>query len=352
MADLTHKLLRWYHANKRDLPWRKTHDPYQIWLSEIILQQTRVEQGLPYFMKFVHKFPTAGHLAAATEDEVLRLWQGLGYYTRARNLHRCARMVVEKFNGDFPQTHHELIKLPGIGRYTAAAIASFAFGQKVGVVDGNVIRVVARVMGVAGDVSERSTLKKIENIIDRWIPAGEPGLFNQAIMEFGALQCVPSSPACNQCIFMIECHAYKHNLQECLPEKRKKIKKRTRYFHYLVIEIDSKFLLHKRTGKDIWHGLFEYFLIESPHDASFDQIEIPHELLPISHEWALRDISPASRHILTHQTIIAKFYHINCKKACENRIKSMKGYDLYSAHEIENLPKSILTERYFAGRIK
>ncbi len=352
MKEITTKLLAWYHENKRDLPWRRTGDPYKIGLSEIILQQTRVEQGLPYYEKFIRKYPTVGHLADAAEDEVLRLWQGLGYYTRARNLHRCARIVVEKFKGKFPGSYDELIKLPGIGRYTAAAIASFAFGEKVGVVDGNVTRVIARIMGINGDISQRNTMKKIEKIIEEWIPADSPGLFNQAIMEFGALHCMPSSPACDRCIFINECYAYRYGLQDTLPVKRNKIRKKMRYFHYLVIESDGRFLLHKRTGKDIWHGLFEYFLIETSQPVSFDRLGLPHEFLANSHEWVLETVSPEMKHVLTHQTIMVKFYHIKCKNLIENRIKSMKGYGLYSNDEIEKLPKSILTERYFTGSIK
>src|SRR6185369_7763226 len=212
-------IIDWYHANHRNLPWRATIDPYKIWLSEVMLQQTRVAQGLPYYERFVCSFPTVFDLAMATEQNVLRLWQGLGYYSRARNLHRCAKEVVEKFNGHFPNSFNELSKLPGIGDYTAAAIASIAFRQPVAVVDGNVYRVLARVFGIEKDITSGEGKKHFFSFANELINKERPDLFNQAVMEFGALHCVPKKPKCGECIFSKSCEANQRNLQAVLPIK-------------------------------------------------------------------------------------------------------------------------------------
>ncbi|MCL4162532.1 UNVERIFIED_CONTAM: hypothetical protein GTU68_000853, partial [Idotea baltica] len=231
---------------KRDLPWRKTHDPYQIWISEIILQQTRVDQGLPYYTKFIDKYPSVRDLANAPIDEVLRLWQGLGYYSRARNLHRCAKIVVEKYEGNFPAERSELLKLPGVGPYTSAAIASLAFGKREAVVDGNVIRIITRLYGIDEDISEQKTINGIRAIVDGLIPSKRPDLFNQAIMEFGALFCIPNSPTCEACCFLGICVAQNSGTTSSIPYKSKKVKKRSRFFTYLIINIGENYLLHKR----------------------------------------------------------------------------------------------------------
>ena len=257
------ELLSWYRANKRELPWRNNRDPYRIWLSEVILQQTRVEQGLPYFQRITDQYPTVNDLANASEEEVLRSWQGLGYYSRARNMHKCAKIVVSDYNSEFPDSKAELLKLPGIGPYTAAAIASIAFGEAAAVVDGNVIRVITRLFGVADDISTPSTQKKIQAIADELISQEHPDLFNQAIMEFGALHCTPNQPDCVTCPFSQHCKSLKAGTNGKIPFKKKKIKKRNRYFHYLLINRDGKYLMKQRSNKDIWQGLFEFFLLES-----------------------------------------------------------------------------------------
>ena len=224
-------LLSWYKRNKREMPWRNTKNPYKIWLSEVILQQTRVEQGLPYYLKFIQKYPSIKHLSEAKIDEVLRLWQGLGYYTRARNLHKCAKTVNNELGGLFPKEVNDLLKLPGIGPYTAAAIASFAFSKKEAVVDGNVLRVITRLFGIADDIGEQKTVRKISRIVNSIIPADNPSDFNHAMMEFGATYCVPRNPDCDNCVFRNSCEANKSNLQTQLPVKNKKIAKKTRYFN-------------------------------------------------------------------------------------------------------------------------
>ena len=229
--NIAKELINWYNQNKRDLPWRGNRDPYKIWLSEIILQQTRVDQGMPYFISFVEKYPTVYHLAKASIDDVLRSWQGLGYYSRARNLHKCANTIVEKYKGKFPSTRSELIKLPGIGPYTSAAIASMAFGKKEAVVDGNVIRVITKLYGIEEDISEQKTVNQIRIIVDELIPSSNPDLFNQAIMEFGALHCTSKSPSCNTCGFLGICEAQLNGKQGLIPFKLKKTKIRLRFFN-------------------------------------------------------------------------------------------------------------------------
>ncbi|MCK5468883.1 MAG: A/G-specific adenine glycosylase [Cyclobacteriaceae bacterium] len=341
------ELIRWYNQNKRDLPWRKNRDPYEIWLAEVILQQTRVDQGLPYFFHFKEKYPTVNHLAEAPIDDVLRCWQGLGYYSRARNLHKCAKTIVDKYNGKFPSEREDLIRLPGIGPYTSAAIASFAFGKKEAVVDGNVIRVVTRLYGIEDDISEKKTLNQIKIIVDDLIPKSIPGLFNQAIMEFGALHCTPKKPSCNICGFLGICEAQIKGKQDKLPFKSRKTKKRLRYFNYFLIKINDKYLLRKREERDIWNGLFEFFLIETKTDMSFDQLQLPDKMILYPQEWKILEESKTYKHLLSHQTIMCRFYKIHMSKEFEFDSKEWEEYKLYSKEEIDSLPKSILIDRYF-----
>ncbi|MEY2629135.1 MAG: Adenine glycosylase, partial [Bacteroidota bacterium] len=234
--NFSKSLIQWYLQNKRDLPWRNTIDPYFIWLSEIMLQQTRVAQGLPYFLRFTEAFPTVFDLAKADEEQVLKLWQGLGYYSRARNLHKTAQQVAFEYNGEFPKSYAELLKLKGIGEYTAAAIASFAYNESVPVVDGNVYRVLSRYFEVETDIASLGAKKEFTQLAAELLPAGEANLFNQAIMEFGALQCVPKNPNCTNCIFSDSCAALQKKKVDQLPVKSKKIKVKTRFFTYLVFE--------------------------------------------------------------------------------------------------------------------
>lgn len=258
-------LIQWYLQNRRDLPWRKTTDPYPIWLSEIMLQQTRVAQGLPYFLKFMEAFPTVHHLAAAPEEQVLKLWQGLGYYSRARNLHGTARYVAFELNGIFPPDYKSLLQLKGVGDYTAAAIASTAYGEPVPVVDGNVYRVLARVFGLENDISSPGAKKVFTELAASLLPKNDASAFNQAMMEFGALQCVPKNPDCAVCIFNAECVAYQTGRVNSLPVKLKKTKVTNRYFDYLVVKDgEGRSIIRKRTEKGIWHNLYEFPFIETP----------------------------------------------------------------------------------------
>ena len=253
-------ILNWYAKNKRDLPWRHTNNPYFIWLSEVILQQTRVKQGLPYYEKFVETYPTVQELAEADEQNVLRLWQGLGYYSRARNLHAAAKFVHQELAGKFPENYQDLLKMKGVGQYTASAIASFAYNEKVAVVDGNVFRVLARVFGVDTDIASHRGAKEFGALASFLLPNNQTDEYNQGIMEFGALQCTPQKPNCMYCPMQSGCVAFQEGKQKELPVKIKKIKIKNRYFHYLIFEYQKDgatyLALKKRVGKDIWKVCF------------------------------------------------------------------------------------------------
>ena len=271
--NFSDRILSWYHIHKRELPWRETRDPYRIWLSEIILQQTRVAQGLPYYQKFTERFPNVGALAAASEEDVLKLWQGLGYYSRARNLHATARIVASDYGGRFPDSYGELLKLKGVGPYTAAAIASICHNLPHPVVDGNVYRVLSRVFGVQLPINSTEGIRYFADLAAEVIDSDRPGEYNQGLMEFGALQCVPQNPDCNGCTFSGSCEAFARNLVSDLPRKLPKKKVRERVFNYLM-PVDPQFRtrLVKRKGKGIWQGLFEFPLLETEQEVCDDGI--------------------------------------------------------------------------------
>jgi A/G-specific adenine glycosylase len=338
------EIAEWYLLHHRDLPWRKTHDPYKIWLSEIILQQTRVAQGLPFYQEFVKTFPSVFGLAKAPEQKVLRLWQGLGYYSRARNLHRCAKEIVEKYKGDFPNTYEELKKLPGVGPYTAAAIASFAFRESVAVVDGNVFRVLSRVFGIDKDIASDEGKKYFFSLANELIDRNHPDLFNQAIMEFGALHCLPQNPKCDECIFSKKCQANVRNLQSLLPIKSKKLKVRTRYFNYFVIHSAGKTLMRQRNGKDIWKGLYDFYLIETSTDKKPKSLIQKDEFLIKSR---LIGESKILTHILSHQKLKVRFIELekSASKRAEQAAKKL-GLKSFTRKEISKLPKPILIDRF------
>lgn len=270
-------LITWYLVNKRDLPWRNTTNSYYIWLSEIILQQTRVAQGLPYYNAFLKQFPKVSDLANASQEDVLKLWQGLGYYSRARNLHATAQYVSYNLNNKFPDNYNELLQLNGIGSYTAAAIASFAYNEKIAVVDGNVFRVLARIFNIEEDISLGKSKKTFQNLANQLLlEEGDcnPALFNQAIMDFGAIQCVPKSPNCSICPFNSVCLAYSKKIVESLPIKNSKIVIKKRFFDYVLIKgSNNEYLLHKRLASDIWEGLYEFNLLESSNLIDLSDVE-------------------------------------------------------------------------------
>ena len=257
-------LIYWYLQNRRELPWRKTKNPYFIWLSEIMLQQTRVAQGMAYYLKFTSTFPTVFDLAKADESTVLKMWQGLGYYSRARNLHFSAKLIANEFNGEFPSTFSEIIKLKGIGDYTASAIASICFDEPTAVVDGNVYRVLSRYFGIKTPINSSAGIKEFKLLAQSLIDKNKAGTFNQAIMDFGALHCKPQNPLCDTCPFSDSCYALEKKLTKELPVKAKKIKVRKRYFNFLVIKTkNNSTILSERKGKGIWQGLYQFPLIES-----------------------------------------------------------------------------------------
>ncbi len=316
------KLIPWYLQHKRELPWRTTRDPYKIWLSEVILQQTRVAQGLPYYESFVKNFPTIFDLAKADEQQVLKIWQGLGYYSRARNLHHTAQYVSEQLNGEFPKTYNELIKLKGIGSYTAAAIASFSNQEAVAVVDGNVFRVLSRYFGIETDISSSQAKKEFQQLANEVLDPNQPALFNQSIMEFGALQCTPKNPNCEICIFNTSCFALQKNKVEQLPVKLKKTKVRQRFLNYLVlVDENQNTIINKRTQNGIWKNLYEFPLLEV--DTKTDLEVISQKITDLyTDKYPLHNISIFNTkeiiHKLSHQELHILFWRIEVK----NRIKN------------------------------
>lgn len=310
--DFTRKLLRWYHQNGRNLPFRNTSNPYYIWLSEIILQQTRVNQGMDYYHRFVENYPTIQELAKAPEEDVLKLWQGLGYYSRARNLHYTAQYVVSNYGGKFPEEYSEILKLKGVGPYTAAAIASFAFKQPVATVDGNAFRLFARYFGIYDDIAKAKTRTLFQALGDEWIDKQNPDLFNHAVMDFGATVCKPQQPLCNDCVLQEGCFAYHNNEINNLPVKVKKIKIKHRYLHYLLI-IDRKgdYYVNKRTTKGIWQGLYEFPLHESATDESIEQTiqQLCNTYQTKPSEWVLE--KEELIHKLSHQTLHIYVWRLN-----------------------------------------
>lgn len=341
-TEFSQKLIIWYRQNKRDLPWRNTSDPYKIWLSEIILQQTRISQGLPYYLTFIEKYPTLSDLAQAPEDETLRLWQGLGYYSRARNMLNCAKTLQSEYGGRFPQTYDELRKLKGVGAYTAAAIASFSYKQRTAVVDGNVYRALSRIFGVHDDITTAKGKRTFSQLANELIPEEAPDQHNQAIMEFGALQCTAKNPRCGDCPFSKTCYAHLHDKQHALPVKSKKPKSRNRTFHYIVIRDKEAIWMRKRKEGDIWSGLYDFMLVEHGGTGDFSDLrdrfpDLDFQLVQTS-EWR--------RHILTHQNIHARFYVV--KASVNARRMAADRYHLapYSPREAADLPKPILIANF------
>ena len=317
-------LIKWYLQNKRDLPWRNTTNPYPIWLSEIMLQQTRVAQGMPYFLSFTTAFPTVFDLAKANEEQVLKLWQGLGYYSRARNLHKTAQYVASDLEGIFPDNYADLLKLKGIGEYTAAAIASFSYNEAVPVVDGNVFRVLSRYFDIEIDIAQASAKKEFAALAFELMPKDTPATFNQAIMEFGALQCVPKNPNCGSCVFNESCAALQKNKVDQLPVKSKKIKIRNRYFNYLVVaDENDNTIIQKRTDKGIWHNLYEFPLIETEKEEDFDYVSeaVQGDYFKDNTVISMLEYNEKSIiHKLSHQHLHIKFWKVNLNGSIENGI--------------------------------
>lgn len=300
------QLIEWYHQNKRDLPWRNTQNPYFIWLSEIILQQTRVDQGLPYFQKFISHYPTIQDIAKAEEQAILKDWQGLGYYSRARNLHSTAKFICEKLNGNFPKTYEELLQLKGVGEYTAAAIASFSCDLPHAVLDGNVFRVLSRLFDIEIPINTPKAKKEFSALANELLPKDHAAIFNQAIMEFGALQCVPVNPNCSSCILVTKCLAFSNKTIANRPQKDKKTKITNRYFNYLVFQDDKRYVLQKRVDNDIWKNMYEFPKIMSNNFEKNDEIELQLKKLNLE----IKQVVSLKKHLLSHQHIYARFYII------------------------------------------
>lgn len=337
----------WYARHKRDLPWRHTRDPYLIWLSEVILQQTRVKQGLPYYLAFAERFPTVFDLARAQEQEVLRLWQGLGYYSRARNLQHTARLVADEYGGRFPNNYQDLLQLKGIGPYTAAAIASFAFLEPVGVLDGNVYRVLSRLHGIETDIAGPDARKVFAPLANRLVSREAPDLYNQAIMEFGALLCTPVSPQCMFCPFNGHCEAYLTNRQQQLPVKSKKAPVRNRYFHYIVFRQGNRVGMRKREAKDIWQGLYDFYLVEATQALETGAVLREAALRAWLPELTVGKISPVLTHQLTHQKVFAQFWQVDVSDRVDpEKAASKWGITFCEPTQIHALPKPVMIDNY------
>lgn len=315
--DISKRLVSWYEENKRDLPWRTVADPYRIWVSEIILQQTRVGQGMDYYLRFIERFPDVNTLARASEDEVLKYWQGLGYYSRARNMHAAAKIIATRYNGGFPRSYADVLALPGIGEYTAAAIVSFAWNQPYPVVDGNVFRVLSRLFAEEEPIDTLKGKKLFTALAGELLDRERPGLHNQAIMEFGALHCTPASPQCLFCPLRERCAAVATGNPLRYPVKRPAAKTRNRYLHYFRIVYNNKYwYLNRRSADDIWKGLFEFPSIETDGPADFAALQETKAFRQLFEGIPDLSVSPelvGKKHVLSHQTLYADFYRVDIR---------------------------------------
>ena len=339
-------LLKWFDANRRDLPWRHNPTPYEVWLSEVILQQTRVSQGMDYYLRFIERWPTVVDLAEASEEEVLKMWQGLGYYSRARNLHHCAQQVTSEHKGQFPPDYEKLKQLKGIGDYTAAAIASIAFNLPHAVVDGNVYRVLARLYDIDTPININEGQKLFAQLAEDLLNRKQPGLHNQALMEFGALHCTPKNPNCLICPLQAQCLAFAHQTVIQRPVKLQKVKVTTRYFNYLVIKTNGCIYLHKRSDNDIWKNLYDFPCIESDQPMSVEEVIASEQFKQIieNKPFTIIKTSPVFIHKLTHRTILAQFIEIKLEK----KLLRIETKDLFLTPETDlgNFPIPRLIDLY------
>ncbi len=353
MNSISNLLVEWYEKNKRDLPWRGASDPYLVWISEVILQQTRVATGIEYYERFVTRFPTAVSLAEAREEDVLSLWKGLGYYSRARNLHSAAQTIVNEHGGKFPTEYANVRKLKGIGEYTAAAICSLAYKQPFAAVDGNVIRVLSRLFGIETAIQSASAKNDFNEIAYKILNTDAPDVHNQAIMEFGALLCVPKSPKCEICPLRLQCYAYENQCVDKLPNRAKAVQQRTRNFNYFFTKFDDSFLFSLRKEKDIWQNLYEFPMIETPEMREPDEflqsdlwrnfVSDRFNCLEIN-KIKITKISKVYVHKLTHQRIFARFYEIHLfSEFCTNFATDFR---VVSFDEWKQLPVPKLIENY------
>ena len=339
--NFSNTIEKWYQEYKRELPWRESADPYVIWISEIILQQTRVVQGYDYFMRFMKRFPDVATLAQADEDEVMKYWQGLGYYSRARNLHAAAKSM----NGVFPKTYPEVRALKGVGDYTAAAICSFAYNMPYAVVDGNVYRVLSRYLGIDTPIDSTEGKKLFAAVADELLDKKNPALYNQAIMDFGAIQCSPQSPNCMFCPLASGCSALAGGMVTQLPVKQHKTKTTNRYFNYIYVRMGAYTLINKRTGNDIWRNLFEFPLIETPEAVSEEEFPALPELRAMFAEGEtpiVRLVCRDVKHVLSHRVIYANFYMVDLPENSQ----SFTSYQKITAEELEQYAVSRLVHAF------
>ena len=349
MEDVNKKLItqleEWYATHARELPWRNTHDAYCIWVSEVILQQTRVAQGYDYYLRFIERFPRVEDLAMAHEDEVMKYWQGLGYYSRARNMHAAAKDIVERFDGAFPSNFSDIRSLKGVGDYTAAAIASIAYNLPHAVVDGNVYRVLSRLFGVDIPIDAPAGKRYFSELAQVLLDKENPGLYNQALMEFGALQCTPGACDCGACPLQDICVAYASHTVSQLPVKQGKVSMKSRYFHYFAISCGGKTWLQRREGKDIWRNLYEYPLIETDQNAQFIDIqrsEAYRKLFDGVGQITFHGHPFTCRHVLTHRIIYATFYTVEV----ENYPPALSHLQPIELGDVDQFAVSRLTELY------
>jgi A/G-specific adenine glycosylase len=342
--EFTINLLKWHQTdNKRLMPWKGEKDPYRIWLSEVILQQTRVEQGWSYYTRFLEQFPSVKDLAASPQEKLFKMWEGLGYYTRCKNLHSAAQQIVQRFNGIFPSTFEDILSLPGVGPYTASAIASFAFDLPFAVVDGNVSRVLSRYFGINTPIDSSSGKQLYAELAASLLDEEQPALYNQAIMDFGATICKPRNPLCHSCIQQKECQAYQHNWVNSLPVKEKRILKKERWFTYYIVSHAENLYVRKRNGKDIWANLFEFILQESANSSEqsiASSAAMVGSILGTT-EFRIESISPFFKQQLTHQTIYGQFITVTIDRPLQN-----KNYMLIQKKELSKYPFSKLINSY------
>ncbi len=347
--SIPERLICWYRLNGRDLPWRHTRDPYRIWVSEIILQQTRVDQGIPYYTKFIETFPDPASLATAEEQEVLKAWQGLGYYRRALHMHAAAKEIVFKHQGIFPSDYQDIRLLKGIGNYTAAAIGSIAFGLPFPVVDGNVIRMIARLTGIEEPVSRPAVVRSILSVAESWITNMDPGEFNQAMMDFGAMVCKPVSPGCPSCPFAEDCSANISGRVHLIPVRKPRPPVRVRYLNYYVLtgEFDGQkqIYLRKRPGNDIWRNLYDFPCIESVSESGASDADpfFESHRLPFPQQ-AFAGITGPVQHMLTHQRLSVRFLSFDLTDLPDLHYFRVPVGDLH------RYPVPRLIERYISGR--
>ena len=338
MNNFSEILINWYREHKRELPWREASDPYLIWISEIILQQTRVVQGYDYFIRFIKRFPDVTSLAEADEDEVMKFWQGLGYYSRARNLHAAARSM----NGVFPKTYPEVLALKGVGEYTAAAICSFAYNMPYAVVDGNVYRVLSRYLGIETPIDSTEGKKLFASLAGEFLDKSRPAVYNQAIMDFGAIQCTPQNPACLFCPLAGSCMALSKSMVAQLPVKQHKTKTTERFLNYIYVRAGACTFINKRTGNDIWKNLFELPLIETASSVTEEELLALPEFIKLFDKEevpVVRSICRNVKHVLSHRVLYANFYEV----VLPEKTKSFSSYLKIKTNELEQyaVPKLI-----------